>query len=113
MTNPVMVILRWSDDPEAALERYEQAVATWRERSGGHARGPARVMAGRSDRGGLVVVNVFASEQDHHAFHGVGELLSDAGYATPEVERVAVIAQWPPSDADEMTDTPFDRAGDR
>ena len=92
MNNPVMVILRWSDDAEAALERYEQALATWRERFGGHAREPAQVIAGRSDRGGLVVVNLFASEEDHHAFHGIGGLLSDAGYATPEVERVEVMS---------------------
>ena len=95
MNNPVMVILRWHDDPEAALERYEQAVATWRERSGGHAREPARVIAGRSDRGGLVVVNLFASEQDHHALHAVRDLLSDAGHATPEIERVEVMIQEP------------------
>ena len=92
MNNPVMVILRWSDDPEAALERYEQALATWRERTGGRAREPVRVIAGRTDRGGLVVVNLFASEEDHHAFHGVGELLSDAGHVTPEVERVEVMS---------------------
>ncbi len=49
-----MVILRWRDEPEAALERYEQALATWREQFGGHARGPARVIAGSSDLGGLV-----------------------------------------------------------
>lgn len=99
MNNPVMVILRWRDDPEAALERYAQALATWRERFGGHARDPARVIAGRSEHGGLVVVTLFASEQDHHAFHGVRELLSDAGHATPEVERVEVVADWPGSAA--------------
>jgi hypothetical protein len=92
MNNPVMVILRWSDDPDVALERYEQAVATWRERFGDRAREPERVIAGRSDRGGLVVVNLFDAEEDHHAFHGVGELLSDAGHATPEVERVEVMS---------------------
>jgi hypothetical protein len=96
MNNPVMVILRWRDEPEAALERYEQAVAAWRERLGGDARDPARVIAGRSDRGGLVVVNLFASEQDHHAFHGLRELLAEAGHATPEVERVEVVTGWPP-----------------
>jgi hypothetical protein len=99
MNYPLMVILRWRDEPEAALEKYEQALATWRERLGSHARDPARVIAGRSDRGGLVVVNLFASEQDHHAFHGVRELLSDAGHATPEVERAEVVADWPRSDA--------------
>jgi hypothetical protein len=98
VNDPFMVILRWRDEPEAALERYKQALATWRERFGGHTQDPARVIAGRSDRGDLVVVNLFASEQDHHAFHGVRELLSDAGHATPEVERVEVVADWPRSD---------------
>ena len=104
MNNPVMVILRWGGDAEAALESYEQAVLTWRERSGAHAQEPVEVIAGRSDRGGLVVVNLFAHEEDHHAFHRVGALLSDAGHETPEVERVEVMVHRPRSGADETTD---------
>jgi hypothetical protein len=106
MNSPVMVILRWSDDAEAARANYERAVATWRERTGGRARRPAQVMAGQSERGGFVVVNLFASEEDHHAFHGIRELFSDGGQATPEIERIEVSSIWPRDATRELASEP-------
>ena len=91
MSKPVMAILRWEADPETALERYETAVAAWRETLGGLSSGPLHAIAGRSERGGLVVVNVFATNADHLAFgRNMGDPLSAVGLPTPDVEHVSV-----------------------
>jgi hypothetical protein len=95
MSQAVMLILRWDEEPETALERYERAVAAWRQRFGERSSEPAHALAGRSDRGGLVVVNVFETDEDHHAFHSLGDLLKDVGLARPDVERVAIERGWP------------------
>ncbi len=65
MSKPVMAILHWEADPDTALERYERAVAAWRETFGDLSSGPLHAIAGRSERGGLVVVNVFPTNGDH------------------------------------------------
>ncbi len=91
MSEPVMEILHWDSDPETTLDRYEQAVARWRERFGEQSAGPLHAMAGRSERGGLVVVNVFPTDQDHLAFgRNMGGPLESVGLPTPDVEHVAV-----------------------
>lgn len=101
MSEAVMVILRWEDADETALERYERASAAWRERSGERSAFPARAYAGRSDRGGLVVVNVFASDDDHHAYHSLGGLLDEFSLAKPNVERIVLAHGWLERDGDE------------
>ena len=95
----VMVILRWDDDANTALERYERAIAAWRARSDEHSAEPAVAFAGRSDRGGLVVVNVFATEGDHRVFHTLGSVLEEVGLARPDVERVVLEPGWSPASA--------------
>ena len=103
MSEPVMAILRWADDSEGALERYERAVAAWREAFDGRAPGPLHAIAARSERGGLVVVNVFRTDEDHLAFgRNMGEPLATAGLPTPDVEHLSVgRIGWPGSEEDE------------
>jgi hypothetical protein len=101
MSESVMVILHWDEDPASALGRYERAVAAWRERFGERSSEPARALAGRSDRGGLVVVNVFATDEEHHAFHSLGDLLEEVGLPRPDVERVVIERGWPERDGGE------------
>jgi hypothetical protein len=91
MSEAVMAILRWDADPDTALERYERAVSAWRERFGGPSSGPLHAVAGRSERGGLVVVNVFPTDEDHLAFgRNMGDPLAAVGLPTPDVEHVSV-----------------------
>jgi len=99
MSNPVMAILRWEGDPDTALERYERAVAAWRETFGDLSSGPLHAIAGRSERGGLVVVNVFSTDGDHLAFgRNMGDPLAAVGLPTPDVEHVSVRRLgWPDS----------------
>ena len=83
MSKPVMAILRWEADPDTALERYERAVAAWRETFGDLSSGPLHAIAGRSERGGLVVVNVFPTNRDHLAFgRNMGDPLTAVGLRT-------------------------------
>lgn len=90
MSEPVMAILRWDGDPITALEGYDRAVAAWRAKFDDHAE-PVHAVAGRSERGGLVVVNVFRTNHDHLVFgRNMGEPLASAGLPTPDVEHVAV-----------------------
>ena len=91
MGKPVMAILRWDGDPDTTLERYERAVAAWRETFGEQSSGPLHAIAGRSERGGLVVVNVFETNRDHLAFgRNMGEPLASVGLPTPDVEHASV-----------------------
>ena len=92
-----MAILRWDADPASALERYETAVTAWRQMFGVGSCPPLHAIAGRSERGGLVVVNVFRTNRDHLAFgRNMGEPLATAGLASPDVEHVSVRRlRWP------------------
>lgn len=91
MSDPVMAILRWDGDPETTLERYERAVAEWRERFGDQSSGPVHAVAGRDERGGLVVVNVSPTDRDHlHFGRNMGDPLAAVGLPTPDVEHVSV-----------------------
>ena len=84
MSEPVMAILHWEADPDTALERYERAVAAWRETFGDLSSGPLHAIAGRSERGGLVVVNVFPTDGDHLAFgRNMGDPLTAVGLRRP------------------------------
>ena len=95
--NPVMAILRWSSDPDETLRRYEQAVARWRQEHGARYAPPLQTAAGPGEKGGLVVVNVFASDEDHLNFgRNMGGPLERVGLPTPEVEHVEVTRLgWP------------------
>jgi len=97
MSKPVMAVLRWDGDPDTTLELYERAVALWHARFGGHTSGPLHAIAGRSERGGLVVVNIFPTNRDHLAFgRNMGDPLAAVGLPTPDVEHVAVRRlRWP------------------
>jgi hypothetical protein len=99
MSEAVMAILHWEADPDTALERYETAVAMWRETFGDLSAGPLHAIAGRSERGGLVVVNVFPTDGDHLAFgRNMGDPLTAVGLPTPDVEHVSVHRLgWPES----------------
>ena len=99
MCEPVMAILHWDEDPDTALERYERAVAAWRETFGDLSSGPLHAIAGRGERGGLVVVNVFPTDGDHLAFgRNMGDPLTAVGLPTPDVEHVSVRRLgWPES----------------
>jgi hypothetical protein len=89
MIKPVMAILHWEADRDTALERYERAVAAWRQTFGDLSSGPLHAIAGRSERGGLVVVNVFRSNEDHLAFgRNMGDPLAAVDLPTPAVEHV-------------------------
>jgi hypothetical protein len=91
MSGPVAAILHWDADADTALERYERAVTTWREKFSGQSAGPLHAIAGRSERGGLVVVNVFPTNEDHLAFgRNMGDPLAAVGLPTPDVEHVSV-----------------------
>src|ERR1051326_7667775 len=103
MREQVMAILHWDEDPDPALERYERAVAGGRETFGDLSSGPLHAIAGRSERGGLVVVNVFPTDGDHLAFgRNIGDPLTAVGLPTPDVEHVSVRRLgWPDSVDDE------------
>jgi hypothetical protein len=91
MSKPVMAILHWDADRDAALERYDRAVTAWREKFGGRFSAPLHAIAGRSERGGLVVVNVFRTNEDHLAFgRNMGDPLAAVDLPTPAVEHVSV-----------------------
>ena len=108
MSHPVMAILHWEADPDISLERYEKAVAAWRETFGGRSSGPLHAIAGRSERGGLVVVNVFRTNEDHLAFgRNMGDPLAAVDLPTPAVEHVSVRRLgWPEiADRDEVDST--------
>jgi hypothetical protein len=91
MSKKVLAILHWDADQDAAFERYERAVTAWREKFGGKSSGPLHAIAGRSERGGLVVVNVFRTNADHLAFgRNMGESLAAVDLPTPDVEHVSV-----------------------
>jgi hypothetical protein len=102
-----MAILHWEADPDTALERYEKAVAAWRERFGDQTSGPVYAIAGRGERGGLVVVNVFPTDGDHLAFgRNMGDPLTAVGLPTPDVEHVSVRRLgWPEIAAGDNVDT--------
>ena len=105
MSKEVLAILHWDADQDAALERYERAVTAWREKFGGKSAGPLHAIAGRSERGGLVVVNLFQSNEDHLAFgRNMGEPLAAVDLPTPDVEHVSVRRLgWPETgDGDEV-----------
>jgi hypothetical protein len=99
MSKPVLAILHWDADQDSALERYERAVTAWREKFGGQFSGPLHAIAGRSERGGLVVVNVFRTNEDHLAFgRNMGDPLEAVGLPTPDIEHVSVgRLGWPES----------------
>src|ERR1041385_1906006 len=91
MSEPVAAILHWDAEADAALERYERAVTAWREKFRGQSAGPLHAIAGRSERGGLVVVNVCPTDEYHLAFgRNMGEPLAAVGLPTPDVEHVSV-----------------------
>ena len=91
MSKPVMAILRWDTDPDTTLERYDCAVAEWRKTFGDVSAGPLHAIAGRSERGALVVVNIFPTNGDHLAFgRNMGGPLEAVGLPTPDVEHVSV-----------------------
>ena len=97
MNEPVLAILHWDTDQDSALERYERAVTAWREKFGGKSSGPLHAIAGRSERGGLVVVNVFRTNEDHLAFgRNMGDPLAAVDLPTPDIEHVSVCRLgWP------------------
>src|ERR1044071_1673156 len=99
MSEPVAAILHWEADEDAALERYERAVTAWREKFSSQFAGPLHAIAGRSERGGRVVVNVFPTNEDHLAFgRNMGDPLAAVGLPTPDVEHVSVRRLgWPES----------------
>jgi hypothetical protein len=105
MSESVAAILHWDADQDAALERYERAVTAWREKFSGQFAGPLQAIAGRSERGGLVVVNVFRTNEDHLAFgRNMGDPLAAVGLPTPDVEHVSVRRLgWPEiADSDDV-----------
>jgi hypothetical protein len=113
MSEPVMAILHWDADPDAALERYETAVTAWRKTFGGRSASPLHAIAGRSERGGLVVVNVFRTDEDHLAFgRNMGEPLAGVGLPTPDVEHVSVGRLGWPEIADRDDAEPAAAAGE-
>jgi hypothetical protein len=97
MSKPVMAILRWDMDSDTALGQYERAVEAWQETFGNQSSGPVYAIAGRGERGGLVVVNVFPTDGDHLAFgRNMGDPLAAVGLPTPDVEHVSVTrVGWP------------------
>jgi hypothetical protein len=101
MSDPVMAILHWEAGQDAALARYETAVRAWKEQFGGRSLGPLHAIAGQSERGGLVVVNVFPTDEDHLAFgRNMGDPLAAVGLPTPEVEHASVDRIGWPTDGD-------------
>jgi hypothetical protein len=91
MSEPVLAILHWDADQDSALERYERAVTAWRETYGRESPCPLHAIAGRSERGGLVVVNVFRTDEDHLAFgRNMGDPLASVDLPTPDIEHVSV-----------------------
>jgi hypothetical protein len=84
-----MVLLRFAGDAHELLPRWERAVDLWHVRYPEYQL-PATVVA-EGEGGGLVVVNVFASDADHVNFgQKMGTPLREAGLATPELEHLAV-----------------------
>jgi hypothetical protein len=85
----VMVILRFPGEVDELLERWERAVQRWQELYP-DSRLPASI-ASEAENGGLVVVNVFGSDEDHLRFgQKMGTPLREVGLDTPGMEHLAV-----------------------
>ena len=83
MAEPVMVILRFAGDVEEVRPRWEQAVKLWQEQFGSEYRLPATIVA-EGENGELVVVNVFATDQDHLNFgQNMGGPMAAVGVTEP------------------------------
>ena len=83
MAGPVMVMIRFAGDVADVLPRWEQAVKLWYEQFGSEYRLPATVVA-EGENGELVVVNVFATNQDHLNFgQNMGGPMTAAGLTEP------------------------------
>ncbi len=83
MTEPAMVIIRFAGDADEVLPRWEQAVRLWQEEFGSTYKLPATVVAA-GENGELVVVNVFATDQDHLNFgQNMGGPMTAVGLTDP------------------------------
>jgi hypothetical protein len=91
MDEPVAVILRFDGTASDIVPRWMRAVEFWKERYPDFAP-PAQSFVGESEHGDVVVVNFFASDQDHLNFgQKMGEPLRKAGLPTPNIEHVEVV----------------------
>jgi len=85
----VMVILRFPGEVDELLEKWERAVQRWQDLYP-DSRLPASIAAA-GEKGGLVVVNVFGSEEDHLLFgEKMGTPLREVGLDTPGLEHLGV-----------------------
>jgi hypothetical protein len=83
-----VVILRFDGAASDIVARWRRALELWKERYPDFAP-PSPSFIGESERGGVVVVNVFGTDQDHLNFgQKMGEPLAKAGLPTPSIEHV-------------------------
>jgi hypothetical protein len=88
MGEQVAVILRFEGAPTDIVPRWRRAVELWKERYPEFAP-PSQSFVGESEQSGVVVVNVFATDQDHLNFgQKMGEPLAKAGLPTPNIEHL-------------------------
>jgi hypothetical protein len=88
MNDQVAVILRFDGAASDIVPRWRRAVEFWKERYPDFLP-PSPSFVGESERGEVVVVNVFATDQDHLNFgQKMGEPLAKAGLPTPDIEHL-------------------------
>lgn len=93
MPNPIAVILRFDGEPDALLERFEQARKWWIEaRADGY--DPPTFFAVCKAEDGIVLLSSWEAEEDHRAFRKqMMPHLQAAGVGRPKAHEQLDIAR--------------------
>ena len=87
---PLMVTIRFEGDAEELFPKWQRAVELWKEEFGDRGETPSTVVA-EGEHGGLVIVNVFSSDEAHKAFgRDIGGPMGTVGLSGPQLEHLNV-----------------------
>ncbi len=91
MADPIVVIIRFSGDPEDLLERFERARQMWIEAQGGDYERPVFYAACKTDEG-IAIVSGWETAVAHRAFgQGLHPHIDAAGMSRPDrIERMRI-----------------------
>jgi heme-degrading monooxygenase HmoA len=101
VSDPIAVILRFNGDPDALLERFEQARKSWIEAQDEGYNPPAFFAICKAEQG-IVVVSGWETDEDHKAFERMGPHLQAVGMGMPDDLEHRTIARlgWDPAPAE-------------
>jgi hypothetical protein len=84
MSDPIAVIVRFNGEPDDLFERFERARGLWIESQPDDYARPTFYAACKTNDG-IVIVNGWETEADHHAFgRAMGPHLEAVGLERPE-----------------------------